>query len=254
MIIAIDGPAGSGKSSLARELARKLGFVHLDTGALYRCVALAAIERGVDLENHEQMAELAQSLDIKFVPLAQGTIDEDHSVAQGVRSSQEQVTTDQDRLKNSSAQRVFMDGFEVTHDIRQPRIDSLVSHVASIQGVRDALLSLQRSFGTSSSLVAEGRDVSTVVFPDATVKLFLTATPEARALRRFVQMHGEKPEKSDDPEFTALLDALIKRDHLDSHREIAPLKAADDAIVIDTSHLSFEQVLDQVLSCVSQSA
>lgn len=254
MIIAIDGPAGSGKSSLARELASKLGFVHLDTGALYRCVALAALQQGVDLDDASQVTQVAQGLDIRFVPITHQVTETESSCAEISFEGETPLLSTQDSrpLSNSSAQRVYLNGTEVTSDIRQPRIDSLVSRVASIQGVRDALLSLQRSYGASSSLVVEGRDVSTVVFPDATVKLFLTASPEARALRRFVQTYGKAPENDADPAFVELLDALIKRDHLDSHRDIAPLKPADDAIVVDTSNLSFDQVLDQVLSCVSQ--
>ncbi len=215
-IVAIDGPSGSGKGTIAGLLAQKLGWNLLDSGALYRLLAFAARNHGVDLTNEEAMKVLAAHLDVQFLAGAQG-------------------------------QRIILEGEEVTDAIRNEGIGAGASQVASLPAVREALLQRQRAFQEMPGLVADGRDMGTVVFPDAPLKIFLTASAEERARRRYLQLKA----KGDDVNLASLLDEIRARDERDTQRAVAPLKPAADAIQLDSTELSIEQVLERILSEVA---
>ena len=225
MKIAIDGPAGSGKSTVARALAGKCGVTYLDTGAMYRSVTVACLETGTDVADAEAVAKLAQDAKIEFGTAADGT------------------------------QTVALNGRDVTAAIRTPQTDRNVSAVSAIPAVREAMVAQQRAIAGQKDVVAEGRDIGTVVFPDAEVKVFLTADPKARAHRRAVQREGGDAAK--DPAATAdaaqeqqILADLERRDKLDSSREVAPLKPAEDAVHIDSSALSVDEVVAQIMALI----
>ena len=218
MIIAIDGPAGSGKSTIAREVARRFGFTKLDTGAMYRSVALTALTRGVPLEDEAAVAELARTISITFGSESHGNIS------------------------------VFVDGADVSGAIRTPEVDRNVSAAAANPGVRAAMLAPQRLFAQGRDVVAEGRDIGTVVFPAAELKVFLTADPRERARRRVMQRHegaAVAPEVIE-AEIAETLADIERRDALDSQREAAPLTCADDAVRIDSTSFTIEQIVDQI--------
>ncbi|MDA7085740.1 (d)CMP kinase [Pseudomonas sp. SA3-5] len=217
-IVAIDGPSGSGKGTIAGLLALKLGWNLLDSGALYRLLAFAARNHGVDLTNEEAMKVLAAHLDVQFLAGAQG-----------------------------QGQRIILEGEEVTDAIRNEGIGAGASLVAALPAVREALLQRQRAFQEMPGLVADGRDMGTVVFPDAPLKIFLTASAEERARRRYLQLKA----KGDDVNLASLLDEIRARDERDTQRAVAPLKAADDAILLDSTDLSIEQVLELILNEVA---
>ena len=222
MIVAIDGPSGSGKSSVAREIARRCGLTYLDTGAMYRSVALACLRRGVDPDDADAVARVA-------------------------REARIELATEQD------GQRVTLDGADVTAEIRTPEVERAVSPVSANPRVRETMVALQREAGASGDVVAEGRDIGTVVFPAADVKVFLSASPEARARRRAVQRRGgnlatgEAVAVSADDE-RAILDDLVRRDAYDSSREASPLRPADDAHRIDSSELGFDEVVSEIVA------
>ena len=220
MIVAIDGPAGSGKSTVAHAIAEQCGFTYLDTGAMYRCVTLACLEQGVDVQDDEAVSEVARQARIEF-----GTSDQ--------------------------GQTVCLNGKDVTADIRTPQIDKNVSAVSAIPAVREAMVSLQRAVGEQGDVVAEGRDIGTVVFPHAEVKVFLTADASARAHRRAVQREGkdaavDATAAADASKEQEILADIIRRDKLDSTRETAPLRAAEDAHHIDSSNLGVDEVVDRI--------
>ena len=202
MIIAIDGPAGSGKSTIAKQVARMLGFHYLDTGAMYRCVAWYALENGIPL-------------------------DDEGALASGVS----------------------FDGHDVTDAIRTPAVDKAVSPVSAVSAVRAALVEQQRRIAAHDDIVMEGRDIGTIVFPDAEVKVFLTASPEERARRRALQ-NAERGFGDTDPE--VILAGLIARDEADSTRAASPLKMADDACELDTTHMSIDEVCDVIVSMANE--
>jgi len=208
-VIAIDGPAASGKGTVAERVARRIGFAYLDSGALYRLVALAAERAGVSPDAEAQVAALAAVLPVEF------------------RDGQ-----------------VFLAGDVVTDAIRTEGMSSAASRVAALPSVRDALLARQRAFRTDPGLVAEGRDMGTVVFPDAALKVFLTATPEVRAERRYKQLMAKGLSANID----VLLREIRERDARDSTRSAAPLKPAADAVTIDTSAQGVEDVVEHVLA------
>lgn len=222
MIIAIDGPAGSGKSTIAREVARRFGFQKLDTGAMYRAVAFTAGARQVDLDDEEAVSELARHIVITF-------------------------TADAD-----CGQRIAVDGEDVTREIRTPAVDATVSKVSAYPGVRRALLAHQRTAADDHDVVAEGRDIGTVVFPAAEVKVFLTADPCERARRRVLQRHaGEDVAAKDlEDEVARTLKALERRDELDSSRDVAPLAAAPDAVVIDSTAYTIDEVVQKIAQLI----
>lgn len=217
-VIAIDGPSGSGKGTIASLLAKQLGWSLLDSGALYRLLAFAARNHGVDLTNEEALKLLAAHLDVQFVAAA-----------------------------NGQPQRIILEGEEVTDAIRNEQIGAGASQVAALGAVRDALLQRQRAFLEMPGLVADGRDMGTVVFPDAPLKIFLTASAEERARRRYLQLKA----KGDDVNLASLLDEIRLRDERDTQRTVAPLKPAADAIQLDSTELSIEQVLERILSEVA---
>jgi CMP/dCMP kinase len=203
MVIAIDGPAGAGKSSVARGVAETLGFTYLDSGAMYRCVALAGVERDADLDDAEAMGALARSLAVSF----DGPI-------------------------------VLLDGDDVSTAIREPRVTEASSRVSIHPGVREAMVARQRELIAAGRFVAEGRDIGTVVSPDSPLKVFLTASEEERARRRAEQT-GEGP--------AAVLAAQRERDERDATREHSALRTAEDAIELDTTALSLDEVVAQIV-------
>lgn len=217
MIIAIDGPAGSGKSTIANELSNTFGFAKLDTGAMYRTVAFVCADRDIDLDDEAAVTEVAERLEIRF-------------------------DTETDPV------RVFADDREVTAEIRTPYTDRIVSKVSAYPGVRRALLACQRAFANGRDVVAEGRDIGTVVFPDAELKIFLTADPRERARRRVLQRHpGASVEDARIiREIEETLSDLERRDDLDAHRQTAPLKAADDAVHIDSTAYGIDEIVDKI--------
>ncbi|AMB85229.1 cytidylate kinase [Pseudomonas agarici] len=214
-VIAIDGPSGSGKGTIAGLLAQRLGWCLLDSGALYRLLAFAARNHGVDLTNEESLKLLAAHLDVQFIGATDG-----------------------------QPQRIILEGDDVTQDIRNESIGAGASQVAALPAVRDALLQRQRAFQEPPGLVADGRDMGTVVFPDAPLKVFLTASVEERARRRYLQLKA----KGDDVSLSSLLDEIRVRDERDTQRAVAPLKPAVDAIQLDSTELSIEQVLERIMS------
>ena len=216
-VIAIDGPAGTGKSSATKRLAEALQFVHVDTGALYRSIALLLIERGIDPPDRspELAIELARSAHLEFR---------------------------RDGRKNP-ANRILVDGRDVTGLIRTPEVSMAASAVSAIPGVRASLLGLQRRMGCRGRAILEGRDIGTVVFPDADVKFFLTANLDERAKRRLAELEASG---ADAPSFEELKSQIELRDRGDSTRAVAPLKRAQDAIAIDTSPLTLDQVVSEM--------
>ena len=214
-VITIDGPSGSGKGTVAGILAKSLGWNLLDSGALYRLLAFAAVNHGVALDNEALLAKLAAHLDVQFIGATDG-----------------------------KSARIILEGDEVTHAIRSEGVAAGASKVAALPAVRDALLQRQRAFQESPGLVADGRDMGTVVFPEAPLKVFLTASAEERARRRYLQLKA----KGDDVSLSGLLDEIRARDERDTQRAIAPLKPAADAIQLDSTELSIEQVLERIMS------
>jgi cytidylate kinase len=206
--IAIDGPTASGKGTIAAGVAKRLGFNYLDSGSLYRLVSLKAGEAGVALDDEATLTGIARSLKPLF------------------RDG-----------------RVFLEGREVTDPIRQETVGAAASRLAVLGGVRSALMQLQRQFRAPPGLVADGRDMGTVIFPDADLKIFLTAAVQSRADRR----HKQLIEKGFSSNITGLLEVLRERDERDANRAVSPLKAAQDAVVIDSTDLSIEQTIEQVL-------
>ncbi|MGM0952557.1 MAG: (d)CMP kinase [Pseudomonadota bacterium] len=218
-VIAVDGPGGSGKGTITKMLARSLGWHLLDSGALYRLTALAATRQGVSLEDEPALVRVAASLDVSFEP---GEIGE--------------------------PVRVLLEGTDVTKEIRTETCGNNASMVAVMQPVRDALLQRQRDFQQAPGLVADGRDMGTVVFPDAPVKIFLTASAEERARRRFNQLKDAGADVS----MQDLLEEIRVRDERDMNRSAAPLKPADDAQVIDSTGLGIEEVFDRCMAAAGQ--
>lgn len=219
IVVAIDGPAGAGKSSVTKRLARRLGYSLLDTGALYRSVALAAQRRGIAWDDEAGLARIAAGLKVAF-----------HF--------------------EGEVNHVEVDGEDVTDAIRSPEISSGASQVSALPGVRAALLELQQRIGRGGGVVAEGRDVGTVVFPGAEAKVFLTASPEQRARRRCDELQAAGQEA----DYTSTLEDIRIRDDRDSNRPIAPLKRADDALLVDSSTMTLDEVVDTIARHVAEAA
>ncbi|WP_165942104.1 (d)CMP kinase [Candidatus Syntrophosphaera thermopropionivorans] len=214
-IIAIDGPAASGKSTTAQLLAEKLGYVYIDTGAMYRACALKAKKMGIDINDEESIRELLDDIDIRI---------ENHN----------------------SKNRIFLDGEDVSEDIRADDISALASAISAIPAVRYKMVELQRKMGEKGGVILDGRDIGTFVFPTAEVKFFLTASPEVRAKRRWLELQ----QKGINKDFSEVLADLVKRDNNDSQRALAPLKKADDAIEVDTSNITIEEQTDYLYQII----
>jgi len=221
LTIAIDGPAASGKSTVGGLLAQRMGYLYFDTGAMYRAVTWEALQRGVDIADEEAVSRLARMLRIDIVKPA--------------RSDGRQYT-------------VLADGEDVTWEIRRPEVDRYVSPVSAYAEVRRALTEQQRRIGERGQVVMVGRDIGTVVLPDAELKIYLDASTEVRARRRYLELL-ERGEESDSEK---TLDAMKRRDQIDSHREVAPLKVAEDAVRIDTDNLGVDEVLDVLEKLVEE--
>ncbi len=215
--IAIDGPAGAGKSSIAKLVSKKLGYIYVDTGALYRTVGLYSIRKGINTKDAEAVTGTLEDIKVEL-----GFVD--------------------------GAQHVFLNGEDVSDAIRTPEASMGASNVSAIPAVRTFLFDLQRDIAKNNNCIMDGRDIGTVVLPDAQIKLFLTASPEARAERRYKELI-EKGEKVD---FQDVLDDINKRDYQDSHREIAPLKQAEDAILVDNSGCNLEEGTALVLDIIKE--
>jgi cytidylate kinase len=217
MIIAIDGPAGAGKSTVAKSVAKQLGFLYLDTGAMYRALTLQALEQAIDIRDQAALVEMARkaSIDLK----------NDHN----------------------GALKVFLDGRDVSQEIRQPRITKSVSDIAKIKGVRQVMLELQRRLGREKDSVLDGRDIGTVVFPDADKKFYVDAQFPTRVERRYKEMLqlGQAVTEKD------VENDLRNRDTIDSTREFAPLKRADDAIYVDTTDMTIDEVVNTLLEKIN---
>lgn len=209
--IAIDGPAGAGKSSIAKAVSKELGFIYVDTGALYRAVGLYAIRNNIDTKDAENVTSMLSnvSVDIKFV---------------------------------NGEQHVFLNSDDVSEEIRFPEASMAASNVSAIPSVRSFLFDLQRKIANENNCIMDGRDIGTVVLPNASLKIFLTASPEARAKRRYDELIA----KGSDVKYEDVLADLNERDYQDTHREIAPLKPAEDAVMLDTTDLSFSEVQEKI--------
>ena len=226
MIIAIDGPAGAGKSSVAQEVARRLELQYVDTGAIYRSVAWFANEAGIGFDEGPRIADLAHRIHIRF-------------------EIREDVNTVTAWLEGGEPR-------ELTEAIRTPLMSQGASKVSAHPEVRAALLELQRSIGGASDSLLEGRDIGTVVFPDAEVKIYLTATPEVRAGRRREQMIEKAGSADGVPEVQAIAADIRQRDERDSSRAVAPLKPAEDGIVLDTTDMPFEVVVSSIVAAARE--
>jgi len=219
--IAIDGPAGAGKSTIGALVAERLGYLFLDTGGMYRAIALAAIRKGIDPDDSEQLAKLAR---------------------------ESRITIGPPTVRDGRAYTVLLDGADVTWDIRSAEVDGTVSQVARVPAVREAMLEQQRELARRGRVVMVGRDIGTVVLPGADCKIFLTASAAERAKRREEELRSRgqvRPRQE-------LLQEILRRDRMDSERKVAPLRTADDAIVVQTDGLSVGQALEQVLAIVTR--
>jgi cytidylate kinase len=217
MIIAIDGPAGAGKSTVAKLIAKRLGYLYLDTGAMYRTLTLKALDQGVDIKDSEKVAKLAANSVIGLINNPDGTLS------------------------------VILDGVDVSLAIRHPRITKSVSDLAKIKEVREIMLKYQRELGSKGNAVLDGRDIGTVVFPEAEKKFYIDANLKERVNRRHKELKG----LGQDITMVAVNADLSNRDKIDSSREFAPLKKAEDAIYVDTTFLTIEEVANKLLSYIN---
>lgn len=215
--IAIDGPAGSGKSTVARQLAQRLKFTYLDTGAMYRALALISKERGVSWDDENGLSKLLTTMEFQFV------------------------------TKDNGEQRLILNGIDVTEKIRTPEISIGASMVSRHPLVRNIMVEKQREFAKDKSIVMEGRDIGTVVLKDAELKIFLTAAPHERAKRRYMEL----VQRGEDVTFERVFEEISKRDREDSERGVAPLRPAEDSIVVDTTNMSIGEVVNYIISLVN---
>ncbi|MCK8823937.1 (d)CMP kinase [Fuchsiella alkaliacetigena] len=213
LVVAIDGPAGAGKSTIAKKVAAELGVVYIDTGAMYRAITLKALNRGVKLDSEAELAKLLQNTEILFT-------------------------------RSEGKNRILLDGEDVTEEIRSSKVNNNVSLVAKVPIVRERLVDWQQRLAKDRGVVMDGRDIGTVVLPEADLKIFLTASSEERARRRYQELK----DKGESVDFAKLKADIIQRDKLDSEREISPLKKSPDAIEIDSTDLTIQEVVAEVLA------
>ena len=211
-IVAIDGPAGSGKGTITKKISTELGLVSIDTGATYRCVALNMLQENVGLDEEAKIKQILENINIDLKPDG----------------------------------KIFLNGEDVTNKIRTPEVSKFVSPVSALKIVRDKMVDIQRKMAEGKNAIMEGRDIGTVVFPNANVKIYLDATPEERANRRMKQM-AEKGIKLD---YQQVLQEIIERDTRDLNRAIAPLKKADDAIYVDSSNMTIDEVTNKIIQII----
>ncbi len=216
--VALDGPAGAGKSSIAKRAAAALDFIYVDTGALYRTIGLAASRRGVEPVASPEVEELLSSINVDLT------------------------------FNDKGDQVVLLDGKDVSGVIRTPEASMMASKISAIPAVRAYLLDLQRNMAKTHNVIMDGRDIGTVVLPDAQVKIFLTASPEARAERRYKEL----VEKGMNVKYEDILQDVITRDYNDTHRETAPLKPAKGCVMVDTTELDFEQSVEKIISVIKE--
>jgi len=216
MVITIDGPVATGKSTIAKKLASEIGYIYFDTGAMYRCVTYAALKKKVNLDNPEELKSFLDTFQLE------------QKIKRGERS-------------------YFVYGEDVTNEIRLTEVTSNVSRVSAIPMVREKMVALQKEMANGINAVFEGRDMGTVVFPDAQLKIFLTGRPEVRAKRRFDELKTKFPQTYENLTMGQALDDVNKRDELDSNREISPLKQASDAFLIDTSDVTMDEIIMKIL-------
>lgn len=213
--VAIDGPAGAGKSTIARTAAKNLGYIYVDTGALYRAVGVYSLRHGFDTKNADTVASTLPDIQVELKFLG-------------------------------DIQHVFLNGEDVSEEIRTPDASMAASDVSAVPAVRQFLFDLQRDIAKQNNCIMDGRDIGTVVLPDAQVKIFLTASPEARAQRRYKELQ----EKGASDTYEAVLADLKQRDYNDSHRAVAPLKPAEDSVLVDTTALNLEKSVEKVISVI----
>ena len=216
--IAIDGPAGAGKSSLARRLSKELGYIYVDTGAIYRSVGLAAHRRGLDTKNEIAVSAMLPEISIEM------------------------------RYNDEGEQRMFLDGEDVSAEIRMPEISICASNVSAMPAVRAYLLEMQRRMARTHNVIMDGRDIGTVVLPDADLKIYLTASAEERARRRCLELSERGTPKA----YEEVLREINERDEQDMHRDIAPLREAEDAVRLDTSKLNFDESEQALLKLIQE--
>lgn len=215
--VAIDGPAGAGKSTVSRAAAKAMGYIYVDTGALYRAVGVNALRNGIDTKNKPAVAATLADISV-------------------------------DLVFENGEQKVLLNGENVSTEIRTPPASMAASDVSAVPEVRAFLFDLQRDIAKRNNCIMDGRDIGTVVLPDAQVKIFLTASPEERAMRRY----RELIEKGTEVDYKEVLDDLIQRDYNDSHREIAPLKPAEDGVILDTTGMTLEESIDAIIRIVKE--
>lgn len=215
--IAIDGPSGAGKSSAAKLAAAKLGFIYVDTGAMYRAIGVAALRRGIDTQDKDGVIAMLPELEISLAFI-------------------------------EGEQHVLLNGEDVSKEIRLPQASMAASHVSALPEVRAFLLDLQRRLAAENDCIMDGRDIGTVILPDAGLKIYLTASPEIRAKRRYDELIA----RGTPQDYDELLQEIIQRDYNDMHRETSPLKQAEDAVLLDSSDLTLEQVVDRICALAKE--
>ncbi|HOJ78221.1 MAG TPA: (d)CMP kinase [Bacillota bacterium] len=219
--IALDGPAGSGKSTVAKLVAQKFDYIYIDTGAMYRAITLKALQQNVDLSNERQLVDLAEQSDIQLQYLWED---------------------------GQSILHTILDGLDVSEAIRSIEVTNNVSVVASVAGVRDAMVRLQQAMAQSGGVVMDGRDIGTVVLPNAELKIFLTASVEERGKRRWLELK----QKGIDVDLAELIEQIKKRDFIDSNREVNPLRQAEDALLLDTTEMTLEAVVERIVNLAKE--
>lgn len=215
--VAIDGPAGAGKSTVSRAAAKAMGYIYVDTGALYRAVGVNALRKGIDTKDKPAVAATLSEISV-------------------------------DLVFENGEQKVLLNGENVSEEIRTPPASMAASDVSAVPEVRAFLFDLQRDIAKRNNCIMDGRDIGTVVLPDAQVKIFLTASPEERAMRRYKELI----EKGSNVDYKDVLEDLIQRDYNDSHREIAPLKLADDGVILDTTGLNLEESVYKIIETIKE--